>query len=122
MSIYCKSGNGSAIQLGGAIYAESAGKPNGARLAQDTGNAVVNSTTAQWYDVPINLTFTPGQVLWLTFWGGGNGQFMYYHSPGATNQFAYGFTGTFENWQNPGNSTSALARVASIYATYTVTP
>lgn len=115
LSVYAKDGSGGSFATGGAIYADNAGVP-GTKLAEDSGNATVSSSTFAWYDIPVSYTFSANQVLWLAFWGNSNNLYYAYENTGGT--LSYNSVPTFETWPAPNTVSNPSTRLLSIYATF----
>jgi hypothetical protein len=102
------------FELAHAIYGVS-GSAVGAKLAEDSGNAFVSSTTGNWYETSFSYTCAANTSYFLMFWGSSPHRYRY--DTATTGDGCSGPTNaTFETW--PTSSFSVNNRVVSIYAVY----
>lgn len=99
-----------------AIYSDLAGAPS-TRLASETTGFAIDATGA-WGTSTISYIFTPSQIMWLCGFNSNGQAFKYDVGAAAQNKDSSGQT--YPTWQNPfGTVSNSLARMMSIYATYT---
>ena len=99
---------------GMAIYSDSSAVPD-SKIAEDSGNVTVD-TTYGWDTVNISASIVATDYH-LATWVNGDSNYKY--DAGASGQQSSKSLQTFETWPNPFSRSGNLARIVSIYATYT---